>query len=42
MRTFLVFVATVIIAIAVALPDHFRQGVHTVEHWISGAVHAIF
>jgi hypothetical protein len=42
MRTFLVFVATVVIAVAVAMPDHFREGVHYVEFWIERAVDAIF
>ena len=42
MRTFLVFIATVIIAVAVALPDHFREAVHHVEFWIERAVDAVF
>jgi hypothetical protein len=42
MRVFLVFLATVVIAVAVALPDHFREGVHHVQHWIAGAIDAIF
>ena len=42
MRAFLVFLATVIIAVAVALPDHFREGVHHVEFWIESTVDAIF
>ena len=42
MRTFLLFLATVVIVMAVALPDHFREGVHHVEFWISYVVKAIF
>lgn len=42
MRTFLVFVATLVIFLAVAMPNHFREGVHHVEFWIERAVHAIF
>jgi hypothetical protein len=42
MRAFLVFVATVVIAVAVAMPDHFREGVHHVQYWIERAVSAIF
>jgi hypothetical protein len=42
MRTFLVFIATVIIAVAVALPNNFREGVHHVENWVERAAHTIF
>ena len=42
MRAFLVFLATVIIAVAVALPNHFREGVHYVQHWIARVVDLIF
>jgi hypothetical protein len=42
MRTFLVFLATVVIAIALALPNHFREGVHYVQSWIEHVVRAIF
>ena len=42
MRAFLVFVATVIIAVAVAMPDHFKEGVHHVQYWIGHVVDLIF
>ena len=42
MRAFLVFVATVVIALAVAMPNTFRETVHYIQHWISWAVGAIF
>ena len=42
MKAFLLFVATVLIAIAILMPDHFRLGVQNAEFWISRAVSAIF
>jgi hypothetical protein len=42
MRAFLLFLATVVIVMAVVMPDHFRKGVHHVEFWIERAVSTIF
>jgi hypothetical protein len=41
MRAFLLFLATVVIVMAVAMPDHFKEAVHHVEFWIERAVHLI-
>jgi hypothetical protein len=42
MRAFLLFLATVVIVMAVAMPDHFKLAVQHVEFWIGWAVHLVF
>lgn len=42
MKAFLLFLATVVILMAVAMPDHFRIAVHATEYWISRTVAAVF
>jgi hypothetical protein len=42
MRAFLLFLATVVIVMAVAMPDHFKQAVQHVEFWIEWAAHLVF
>jgi hypothetical protein len=42
MRAFLLFLATVVVVIAVAMPDHFKMGVNEVEHWIERTASAVF